>query len=121
LPGFASRQGGQRKLQRHGSVGPGGGADQFPSGGAGETMRRFARPAAKPGEANGDAAANRLAGREPTFATEEEQRRFAVFLKVREVCALGINFRVAGGGSDHDPGQTAAAGDDGDAPGKLVL
>ena len=75
---------------------------------AGETVRRLlvsADAVAKPRKADGDAAADRFAGREGGCGREEERVRLAGGLPVREVRAVQVDGGGAGGQGDLRAGE----------------
>ena len=82
-------------------------------------MRRLAFAWTEPWKTNGHAAANRLVWRKMAFGTQEQQWRFAFFLKSGDVRAVKINFRRAPAGGDVNFRQAAVAAGDGDVTGNL--
>jgi hypothetical protein len=77
----------------------------------------FAGP--KPGKTNRDAAANRLVRSEQAFAAQEQQRWLAVFLELRDVRAVRINFRRAEPAGHHDFRQAGRVRNDLHPPGQF--
>jgi len=85
------------------------------------TCGRLAFARTEPGKTNRHATANRLLRRKPAFAAHEQQRRLAIFLKMRDVRAVPVNFRRGGFGGDNDFWQSAIPAGNGDPAGDFTF